>query len=259
MPVDRSQYLIELKTSADTAGVDKTMASAQQAREAFGLLRDGAADALGPIGELIRILDNPYLLAVTSATIATRTLVQQMQMARENAAGQIQPSPRSPEEAGQAQNSGEDGSAGLLIEKNELAPGAQEPSLPARAEPQSDGTDKGTDGQRQLRPSLRLPQSGTAESEGAGGFAGVTAADVRGSISRTQQRVSESDARPVDLARGGLSSEEIAKLIELNDVLIGMEENQAAQQGALLDKIDSMMSRVQALEAAQRNTRWQSQ
>jgi hypothetical protein len=259
MPIDRSEYLIELKTSADTAGVEKTMASAQEAREAFQLLRDSAAEALGPIGELIHILENPYLLAVAGATLATRTFVQQLQAARENAGGRIQPSPESHDGVGHAQNGGETQSSGLLLEKNERAPSGQEPGLPARAEAQSQGRNNATDGLRRLRQSLQLTQSGTVEGESAEAMAGATASEVRGSISRTQRRVSEREARPVNRARGGASSEDIVKLIELNDVLIGMEESQTAQQGALLDKIDSMMSRVQALEAAQRNTRWQAQ
>jgi hypothetical protein len=62
-----------------------------------------------------------------------------------------------------------------------------------------------------------------------------------------------------DREGGRASPEEVRKLIELNDFLIGLQENQGAQQGHLLDEINSMMSRVQALEATQRNTRWQSQ
>jgi hypothetical protein len=257
MPVDRSQYLIELKTSADTGGVDKTLVSAQEAREAFRLLRESAAEALGPIGELINILENPYLLAVAGATLATRTFVQQLQAARENAGGRIQPSAESPDGPGRAQHRSETQSPGLLMEKNELAPSAQEPGFPARTEAQSQGTDHATDGRGRLSPSLQLTHSGTAEGESAKAMAGASASDVRGSITRAQQRVSEE--RPVNRGGGGASSEEIVKLIELNDVLISLEENQTAQQGALLDKIDSMMSRVQALEAAQRNTRWQAQ
>ncbi len=259
MPVDRSQYLIELKTSADTAGVEKTLASAEQAREAFQLLRDGAADALGPIGELIQILENPYLLAVAGATLATRTLVEQLEAARENAAGRIEQSTESPDGAGHAESRSETRAPGVSVEESQAAPEARETSQVSSAEAQSRGPDKETDRRARLSRSLQLTRSGAAESESAETTAGATDADVRGTTSRTEPRARAIATPERDRARGQASPEEIAKLIELNDALIGMEENQTAQQGALLEKIDSMMSRVQALEAAQRNTRWQAQ
>src|SRR5580658_9645082 len=163
MPVDRSQYLIELKTSADMGGVDKALASAQEAREAFQLLRESAAEALGPIGELIHILENPYLLAVAGATLATRTLAQQVQAARENAGRRIQPPPESPDRVGHTQPNSETPSSGLLMEKKDLAPGAQEPSLAGHVEARSYGTDHATDGAPRVSQSLQLTQSGPAE------------------------------------------------------------------------------------------------
>ena len=272
MPIDRSQYQIELKTSADTAGVEKMLASAQETREAFQLLRESAADALGPIGELIDLLENPYLLAVAGATLATQVLVQALQAARENASHQIKTAMELRDvNAGRDQHLDEIQSASASAGNNETLLDSQAQTRRAADEAQhsQDVTGQGhgaeslaeNDTRRLQRINEVRPQarSGTAIDESPLQTAGSTASDVRGSITRAQQRISELDAPLPDRAGGHASPEEVAKLIELNDVLIGLEENQSAQHGHLLDKIDAMMSRVQALEAAQRNTRWQSQ
>jgi uncharacterized phage infection (PIP) family protein YhgE len=102
-------------------------------------------------------------------------------------------------------------------------------------------------------------QAGAWTGDNALASAGATAADVRGSITRTQQHLSQINADARGREGGHASPEEVRKLMELNDSLIGLQENHGAQQSTILDRIDSMISRVQALEATQRNTRWQSQ
>jgi hypothetical protein len=259
MPIDRSQYQIDLKTSADTGGVEKTIASAQEAREAFDLLRLSAANALGSIGEMIHLLEDPYLGALAGATLATRMLVQELQAARVNTSDQISQSMARPDvfQENRDQHLQQIPSPNDLDQKNEAALMAQEED--ARAADQAQGHENiGADETTRLQ---RLGELGQQAQAGAstGENAGASAADVRGSITRTQQHISQINAEGSDREGGLARQEEVCKLIQLNDSLIGLHQNQAAQQGQLLDKIEAMMSRVQALEAAQRNTRWQSQ
>ncbi len=260
MPIDRSQYQIELTTSADTGGMDKAVASARQAREAFQFLRDSAAETLGAIGELIRLLDNPFALAVAGATLATKMLAQELQAASAQASGQIKHSTLlHADSAGRDEQLQQIPSPGDSVEKNERSPKPKEPNIHSADEAQSQAAANTIHVETAFPPRLgespRQIQSSTSEAGNAEAFDIDTAAAMRGSITRAQQRLNE-----VNSAVGGhASSEEVAKLIELNDFLLGLEENQASQHGRLLDKIDSMLSRVQALESAQRNTRWQSQ
>jgi len=262
MPIDRSQYQIELKTSADTAGVEKTIASAQEARQAFNLLRLSAADALGPIGELIHLLEDPYLLAVTGATLATKMLVQELQAARANASDQTNSSmplrddfqeSRDPhlQQISSPKNPDQNNESALVARQE-----AQRAAQAQGYAPESITADETTRLQRlgELGPQI---QTGALADENAAASAGASATVVRDSITRTQQHLSQVNAERSD--SGLASQEEVGKLIELNDSLIGLHQNQAAQQGQMLDKIDAMMSRLQALEASQRNNRWQSQ
>jgi hypothetical protein len=273
MAIDRSQYQIDLKTSADTGGVEKTIASAQEAREAFQLLRGSAADALGSIGELIHLLENPYLLAVAGATLATKLLAQELQSARENTGDQIKKSMelRDAFQESRAQHSPEIQSPNDPNGKNEAVLKAQEQTKRAadaarglqgdtgQAHAPENLTEDETKRLQRLKELRLQTPAGTWAGENAVASAGATSADVRGSITRTQQHISDINPGARDREGGHASPEEVAKLIELNDFLIGFQENQAEQHSHLLDKIDAMMSRVQALEATQRNTRWQSQ
>ncbi|HTA30480.1 MAG TPA: hypothetical protein VK731_08335 [Candidatus Cybelea sp.] len=260
MPIDRSQYQIELTTSADTGGMDKAVASAQQAREAFQFLRDSAAETLGAIGELIHLLDNPFALAVAGATLATKMLAQELQAARAQASGQIKHStPLHDDSTGRGELLQQTQSPNDSVEKNERAPKAKEPNIHSADEEQSQAAENTirteTAFPQRLGETPRRTRSSTSDGGNAEAFGVDTTATMRGSITRAQQRLNDVNPAVSDHP----SSEEVAKLIELNDFLLGLEENQATQHGRLLDKIDSMISRVQALESAQRNTRWQSQ
>jgi hypothetical protein len=104
MAIDRSEYQISIKTTADVSsakaandammeltktagqtgeGLDKAGESAHELHEKFHLVKLAAGEALGPIGELGHFLTNPALLGIAAVTLAVKTLIEHLQEAAE--------------------------------------------------------------------------------------------------------------------------------------------------------------------------------
>jgi hypothetical protein len=77
MAVDRSEFQVHIRSTGETGGV-------REMREQFHFLKLAIGDSLGPIGELIHFLSNPYLLAAAGAAMAIKMLVEQHEKLIEN-------------------------------------------------------------------------------------------------------------------------------------------------------------------------------
>jgi hypothetical protein len=79
MAIDKSEFQIHISTSADTAGLEKTIDSHKGLRELFLLLDHGAGEAFVALAELAGFMANPYNFAFSGATLATSLLVEQLE------------------------------------------------------------------------------------------------------------------------------------------------------------------------------------
>jgi len=77
MAIDSSAYKIHVATSGDYASV-------REGREAFHAFRMAVGDSLGPIGELIHLMDNPWLRAIGGVVLALKMLTDNENAAEEN-------------------------------------------------------------------------------------------------------------------------------------------------------------------------------
>jgi hypothetical protein len=83
MAANRAEFSVHIKSTSDNSGVEKSIGSHKSLHEAIELLKQGAGDALGPIGELAHFMANPYILAIAGATLAVKMLVERHQQLRE--------------------------------------------------------------------------------------------------------------------------------------------------------------------------------
>jgi hypothetical protein len=83
MPTDRAKFDLEFTSKADTTGIEKAIVTHNELRESLHLVALSAGDALGPFGELVHFLANPYILAFAGASLAVKELVQQHKEAQE--------------------------------------------------------------------------------------------------------------------------------------------------------------------------------